>query len=99
MHTPIFTFLSVKMWALQEKNKTILIARFLLNSDWTKLEENSFTSYSFTVWNFLKIFAQLYSHFSCAWLNANSRVYLQNQGQGTGFNGKISPTKFKKYQI
>jgi hypothetical protein len=80
------------MWALQEK-KTILIARLLLNADWTKLEENSFASYSFTGWNFLKIFSQLYSHISCAWLNANSRVSVQNQKQGTGFNGKICPNK------
>jgi hypothetical protein len=40
----------------REREKLILFARFLLNADWTKLEENSFASYSFTVWNFLKSF-------------------------------------------
>jgi hypothetical protein len=31
--------------------KPILIARFLLNAEWTTLGENSFASNSFTVWN------------------------------------------------
>ncbi len=71
----------------------ILIAKFLLNAKWTKFWENSYASYtnSLSVKNFFKIFSQLYSHYSCAWLNANSRVYLQNQGQGTWFDDKNSP--------
>ncbi len=46
-----------------------------------EMGENSFAFNSFRVWDFILISSQFHAYYSCAWLNTNSRVYLQNQGQ------------------
>jgi hypothetical protein len=77
--------------------KPILIARFLLNADWTKLEEIHLHLIHLRFDIFSKSFHS--SMLICNWLNANSRVCLQIQGQGTGFDHKTPLKKFKKYPI
>jgi hypothetical protein len=80
--------------------KPILIGRFLLNADWTKLEENYFASYSFTVWNFLKIFSQIQILIIVVhgWTQIHASV-CKIKGRDLDLLVKFLLTKFKKYQI
>jgi hypothetical protein len=55
--------------------------------------ENSFASNSFAYWKFLKISWQFHAYYSCAWLNTNPRVYLQNQGQTWYLKNQQTKTK------